>query len=156
VSWVSRCTSTQLAPGPTLQGGSGGKSLATCGRFNRLGSWTSRTRSKRLNTCANCSVKILFVNKLRYQKQNQDFYFCWEKIKSKLNSNKFCWQRLRKWHNVEVIWVSLFFECTVLCFHKSLFKCRCRFLEWRIISNPNIFATVSLVYSELPVCVFYC
>jgi len=32
-----RCPSPQLAPGPTLQWLSGGESLATCGRFDRLG-----------------------------------------------------------------------------------------------------------------------
>jgi len=46
--WVSRVSGVQLrgfAPGPTHQGCSGGESLATGGRFDRL-----RTRSRRLTT----------------------------------------------------------------------------------------------------------
>jgi len=37
----------------TLKGCSGGESLTTCGRFDRLDIWTypSRTKSKRLTTC---------------------------------------------------------------------------------------------------------
>jgi len=35
------CPSPEFAPGRTFQDYSGGKSLAICGRFDRLGIWTS-------------------------------------------------------------------------------------------------------------------
>jgi len=52
---VSRVSgASTAAPGLTHHYCSGGESLATCGRFDRLGIGTNifRTRSKRLTTCA--------------------------------------------------------------------------------------------------------
>jgi len=58
MSRVSGAHLCGFASGPTLQGCSGGESLATCGRFEPH---TSRTRCERVTTCAIWPVKIFFL-----------------------------------------------------------------------------------------------
>jgi len=50
--WVSRVSGAHLrgfAPGLTHQGCNGGKSLATCRRFDRLGIWTPYLQTPKAN-----------------------------------------------------------------------------------------------------------
>jgi len=56
---VSRVTGTLLrgfAPRPTHQGCSGGESLAKCGRFDRLGIWTSYLPHQRQTSYHLCRI----------------------------------------------------------------------------------------------------